>query len=355
MKDYYTILGVKKEASTDEIRKAYHKLAHEHHPDKGGNADKFKEINEAYQVLSNKEKRGQYDQFGRGFDSNDFNWSWGNPQQQSDGAGFDFSGLGDIFEEFFGGVEPRRKRNPKRGKDIEIGLEINLAEALARQEKEISLEKFIKCQRCQGSGAELNSAVKECFSCRGAGEVQQIQRTFLGSFTTAAVCPECKGEGRKPEKPCNVCQGEGRMRGVEKIKIFIPAGVDQNQVIKVEGGGDQGKKGKPAGDLYIRIIVKDHPIFQRRGDDLFTVLTIPFSKAVLGGQVEIIDLAGKKLILNIPSGSAAGKMLRLTSKGVPHFQNHGQGNLYVELVIKMPSRLSQKQKELLEKLREENL
>lgn len=374
MKNYYDILGIGKSASTEEIRKAYHKLAHQHHPDKGGNAQKFKEISEAYQILSNAEKRAQYDQYGRVFDGGSagnsgtppwgFNWSWGNPmgsngfnndQQEEQESSFDFGNLGDIFGDILGFGGNPRKKNSKKGRDIEADLEIPLESVLTNQEKEISLEKLIKCQRCQGSGAEHGSAVKECFSCRGTGEVQQIRQTFLGAFTSVGVCPECKGEGRKPEKLCNVCRGEGRIKGVEKIKIFIQAGIDQNQVIKVEEAGEQGKRGKKAGDLYIRISIKEHPIFQRKGDDLFSILTIPFSRAVLGGEAEITDLSGKRIILNIPAGAEPGKMLRLTGKGIPHFQGRGQGNLYIELALKIPKKITQEQRELLEKLKEEEL
>ncbi len=369
MRDYYQILGVKKTASPEEIRRAYYKLAHQHHPDKGGNEQKFKEINEAYQMLSDKDKREQYDQYGRVYEGAgsqpgnagpgwDFNWAWGNRpgDSENEGFGFDFGDIGDVFEEFFGfGAGARARKEPRKGKDFEIGLEIPLEETLSGHEKEIILEKFTKCQRCQGSGGEPGSPIKECFSCRGNGQVQQIKRTFLGSFTSFVVCPECKGEGQKPEKPCNVCSGEGRLKNKEKIKVFIPAGIDQNQIIKIEGVGDQGKRGAKAGDLYVRVIIKEHPLYQRRGDDLFTVLPISLSLAVLGGEAEITDLNGQRIILSIPAGAEHGKMLRLSGKGVPHFRGTGLGNLYVELNLKIPKKLTPKQKELLEKLRNENL
>lgn len=369
MKDYYQILGVKKEASSDEIRKAYYKLAHQHHPDKGGNENKFKEINEAYQVLSDKEKKQQYDQYGQVFEGQaggpgarpgwGFNWQWGSsgPRDEQE-FGFDFGDIGDVFEEFFGFGQSqgsRRKQEIKRGKDIELGLEISLEEVLHNQQKEISLEKFIKCQRCQGTGGEPGSAIKECFSCRGIGEVQQIKRTVFGAFTAYVVCPECKGEGHKPEKLCNVCRGEGRIKGQDNIRIFIPSGIDQNQIIKVEGAGEAGKKGARAGDLYVRIFIKEHPVFQRKGDDLFTILPISISKAVLGGEEEMKDLSGKRIVLIVPPGSESGKILRLSEKGIPHFGGKGQGNMYVELQIKIPKKLTREQKELLEKLKKEDL
>ena len=219
--DYYEILGIAKTASQEEIKKAFHKLAHKHHPDKGGDEKKFKEINEAYQVLSDKTKRAQYDQYGRVFDGaqtggNDgfgFNWAWQNRPQQD--AEFDFGDIGDVFEEFFGGGGGRRtaRKDNKKGKDIQVDIEIPLESVLKENVEKITLAKTIVCHRCQGAGAEPDSKVKECFSCRGTGQVQQIKKTFFGSYTTIATCPECKGEGTIPEKPCNVCKGEGRIKG----------------------------------------------------------------------------------------------------------------------------------------------
>lgn len=357
-KDYYQILGISKTASADDIKKAYYKLAHKYHPDKGGDEKKFKEISEAYQVLSNKEKRNQYDQFGRTFEGGgqnqsgfDFQWAWGKPNNVE----FDFGDLGEMMEEMFGSGIPRRKRDLKRGKDIEINMEISLEEVLRGKEKEISLYKQILCSRCQGVGAEIGVKINECFSCRGTGEVQQIKRTFFGSFTRLAVCPECKGEGKKPDKLCNVCKGEGRVQGEENIKIFIPAGVDTNQVIKIEGKGEAGKKGGKAGDLYVRIFIKQHSLFKRKGDDLYTFVPISFSQASLGDEIEIPTLEGTNILLKVPSGTESGKILRINNKGIPYFSRHGRGNMYVELFVKTPKKITKKQKELLEKLKEEGL
>jgi molecular chaperone DnaJ len=359
MKDYYQILGVSRDASEDEIKKAYRKLAHKYHPDKGGDEKKFKEINEAYQILSNKEKRAQYDRFGRVFEGGagfepgfDTGFSWG---RFSEGFEFDFGDLSEMMEEFFGFGIPRRKKDLKRGKSIEIEIEIPLEDVLKGKEKEISLEKLLSCSRCQGIGAEPGTSVRECFSCRGTGQVQQIRRTPFGSFTRSATCPECGGEGFRPEKPCNVCKGEGRIRGEEVIKIFIPAGVDTNQVIKVEGKGDAGKRGGKSGDLYIRIFVKPHPVFKRKGDDLYISREISFSQAALGDEIEVPTLEGKKILLKVPQGTESGKILRISGKGIPHFSGYGRGNMYVELIVKTPKRLTKKQKELLEKLKEEGI
>jgi len=360
MKDYYQILGVPKNASPEEIKKAYYKLAHKYHPDKGGDDKKFKEINEAYQVLSNKEKRAQYDRFGRVFEGTepdfDFQWAWGRPEIDfEDIFRTDFSDLGEMMEEMFGFGIPRQRKDLKKGKNIEIDIEIPLQECLKGKEKEVTLYKYIICSRCQGQGAEPGTKIKECFSCRGTGEVQQIKRTFFGSFTRYTVCPECKGESQRPEKPCNVCQGEGRIKGEEDIKIWIPAGVDTNQVIKVEGKGEAGKRGGRSGDLYVRVFVKKHPIFERKGDDLYVEVPISFTQAVLGDEIEVPTLESKKILLKIPSGTESGKILRISGKGIPHFSGYGKGNLYVELIVKTPKKLTKKQKELLEKLREEGI
>jgi len=226
---------------------------------------------------------------------------------------------------------------------------------LKNQEKEIILTKMIICSRCQGTGAEPGTKVKECFSCRGTGEVQEIKRTFFGSFTRYTICPECGGEGKRPEKPCNVCQGEGRIRGEEKIKIFIPAGIDSNQVIKVSGKGEAGRKGGKPGDLFVRVLIRHHPVFERRGDDLYISVPISFSQAALGDEIEVPTLEGVKLLLMVPRGTESGKILRISGKGIPHFSAAGRGNLYAELILKTPKKLTKKQKELLEQLRKENL
>lgn len=360
MKDYYKILGVSPDASDDEIRKAYYKLAHKYHPDKGGDEKKFKEINEAYRILSDKEKRAQYDRYGRVFEEvptggaeTGFEWFWGRPDFDFE---FDFEDLGEMVEEMFGFGFPRtKKRDLKRGKDIEIEVEISLEDTLKGKKEKVNLEKYILCSRCNGTGAEPGTKIKECFSCRGTGQVQQLRKTFFGSFTRYTVCPECGGEGFRPEKPCNVCKGEGRIRGEEEIEFFIPAGVDNNQIIKILGKGEAGKRGGKAGDLYIRVFVKKHPQFERKGDDLYIEVPISFSQATLGDEIEIPTLEGKKILLKVPPGTDSGKILRISGKGIPHFSGYGRGNLYVKLIVKTPKKITKKQKELLEKLKEEGL
>lgn len=366
-KDYYQILGVDKNATQEDIKKAYHKLAHKYHPDKGGDESKFKEVNEAYKILSDKEKRAQYDKFGRVFEGAgqapggmggdqgfDFNWFWGKPGE-SFGVDFDVEDLGDVFGDMFGFGATQKKKDVRRGKDLEVDIEINLEETLKGHQKEILITKMISCPRCQGRGAEPGTNIKECFSCRGTGQVQQVKRTPFGSFTRVGVCPECGGEGQKPEKPCNVCKGEGRVASEEKINVFIPAGVDNNQVIKVEGKGEAGRRGGKAGDLYLRIFVKPHPVFRRKGDDLIASIPITFAQAALGDEIEISTLEKTKILLQVPAGTESGKILKISGKGIPRFGGYGRGNLYVELAIKTPKKITKEQKELLEKLKKEGL
>lgn len=352
MKDYYKILGVEKNASPEEIKRAFHRLAHKHHPHKGGDENKFKEINEAYQILSNKEKRSQYDRFGHAFESGDFNWAWGSGMPNIE---FDMEDLSEMFGDIFGFGARAKRRNFRKGTDIRIDIEIPLEAVLKDINKEIRLYKQIVCSRCEGKGAEPGSSLNECFSCRGTGEVQQVKRTFLGSFTRWSLCPECKGEGQRPEKPCNVCKGEGRVRGEEKINISVPKGVDSHQMIKIVGRGEAGKKNGQAGDLYVRILVKEHKIFKRKGDDLFISMPVSFSQAVLGDEIEIPTLEGTKILEKVPAGSESGIILKIAKKGIPRFSGFGRGNLYVELIIKTPKNLTKSQKMLLKKLKEEGL
>lgn len=364
MKDYYNILGVPRNASQEEIKKAYRKLAHKYHPDKkGGDEKKFKEINEAYQVLSDKNKRAQYDRFGHVFEGGGgqegtgFSDFW--REQGGPDFGFDF-GIGadifsDLFEEFFGSKRTFTQEKVKRGRDIGVDIEIPLEDTLKDQQRDFTLRKWVTCSRCHGTGAEPGTGLEECFTCRGTGRVQQVRRTPFGSFTSFVVCPECKGEGNRPKSPCNVCKGEGRIKGEEKITVSIPAGIDSGQVIEIAGKGEAGRRGGASGDLFVKVHVKPHALFERQGDDLYLVKEIPFSLAVLGGEVEIPTLEGKNVILKIPAGSSPGKVLRLSGKGIPHFRGFGRGHLYVELQIKTPKRLTKKQRELLNKLRSEGL
>jgi molecular chaperone DnaJ len=356
MSDYYKVLGVSKSASQEEIKKAYRKLAHKYHPDKkGGDEKKFKEINKAYQILSDKEKRAQYDRFGRTFEG-----SAPGGFQAGGWPGFNFSGsegfefdLGEMMEDFFG--SSFRQKDINHGDDIRVDIEIPLEAVVSGLKKKILIRKRVVCPRCQGTGAEPGTPIKECFSCRGTGRVQQIKRTIFGSITRSVICPECGGEGKRPEKPCNVCHGEGWIEGNESIDVFIPAGVDSGQLIKIQGKGNAGRRGGPAGDLFVRIFVKKHRSFERKGDDLFLEKEIPFSLAALGGQVEIPTLEKNAIILKIPAGSQSGKVFRVSGIGIPKFSGFGRGHLYVRIKVKVPRSLTKNQKELLDKLKQEGI
>ncbi len=359
MSDYYQILGVAKSASSEEIKKAYYKLAHQYHPDKeNGDEEKFKKINEAYQVLSDEQKRAQYDRFGvadqPGAGQGGFGFAGFDPSafQNFDGLEFD---LRDMFEEFFNAKA--RPQDLRKGEDIQIDIEISLEDTLNGFKKKLYFEKFIICDRCHGSGAEPNTKVKKCFSCSGTGRVQQIKRTFFGTITQSAICPECNGQGQKPEKPCNVCKGEGRVWQKDWLEIIIPAGIDTNQILEFKSKGNAGKRNCEPGNLFIRILVKRHPIFERRGDDLFLQKKISLSQAALGDEIEINTIDNKKILLKIPGGIESGRVLRINGKGIPKFgfSSLKRGDLYVQIEVLIPKRLNKKQKELLEKLKREGL
>lgn len=360
-KDYYKVLGLEKNATEDQIRKAYYNLAHQHHPDKNGDAEKFKEINEAYKVLSDKQKREQYDKYGFvGGDPNMGGFNWQDFAQQG-GGGFEFNfgdmgDMGDIFDQFFGGgMSQQSKSKRKKGSDIQIELELELEDVIKNIQKTFVISKFVNCDRCHGNGAEPGSQTQECQTCRGAGRVQQMKRTPFGVFTQTGVCPECQGEGYKPKIVCNVCKGEGRIKKEEEINVNIPAGADNNQIFSVPGKGNAGRRNAPAGDLYVRISLRPHVIFKRKGDDLYAKILIPFTKAALGGDVEIKNLDSKTIILKVPKETQSGKVFKMSDKGIPHFSHRGNGDMYVELTVQTPDRLSRRQKELLEELRKEGL
>jgi molecular chaperone DnaJ len=354
-KDYYKILGVERNASADEIKKAYYKLAHEHHPDKkGGSEARFKEVNEAYQTLSDKDKRAQYDRFGTTFNGaqgyQNINW-----EDIMGGMG-GFEDIFDIFGSGFGfNMGGKKPKDLRKGKNLEVILEIELESVLKNQEREIYITKNTVCERCGGAGAEPGTHVKECFTCRGAGRVQEIRKTIFGTISQSVVCPECHGERVKPEKPCNVCHGEGRIKKEGRIRISVPAGVDNNQTIKVKGKGEAGKRGGEAGDLFIRIAIKPHRFFEREGDDIYLKKNITFSQAALGDKVKIPTLEGENIFVKVPGGTESGKILKVSKRGIPHFSGSGRGNLYIRFDVETPEKLTRKQKELLEELKKEGL
>ena len=367
-KDYYNILGINKSSSKEEIKKAYRKLAHKYHPDKqGGDEKKFKEINEAYQVLSNDQKKSQYDQFGSTFDQSGFS---GQGSQTGGGGGINiedlfkgfgeqsqeksenFGDFGDIFGDVFGNRRTRYQYKQK-AKDIIVDLEVSLEDIYSGLEKEIKLRKTVKCPQCKGTGKEPGSSMKKCSTCNGRGEVRQTQRTILGSFSRVSICPDCLGDGKIPEKNCSKCKGQGRVRQIEVITISIPSGIDDGQIIKLEGHGEAGGKKEVPGDLYVRIHIKKHKYFIKKGDDIYYQLLIDFTQAALGDKVEIPTL-DKKVKLKIPAGILSGKFLRIKNKGMPK-SNGFRGVQYAKLQIKTPQKLSKKAKELLKKLKQEKL
>lgn len=360
--DYYKILGVNKSASAEEIKKAFRKLAHEHHPDKAsGNADKFKEINEAYQVLGDSQKRVQYDQFGSAYQNQAGGGAYGNPF----GQGFDFSGfsqnagqagmdfdLGDIFGSFFsarGGSAFGGGGQSRKGDDLELNIEITLKEAVFGVNKKVQVKKQNKCTICHGSGAENDNSFVKCNTCQGTGK---IITTILGQFRTQTVCPDCQGKGKKIKNKCGACQGHGLKTEIEELNIEIPAGIDDGQSIRMSSKGDAGQSGAAAGDLYINVFVTPDKHFQRQGDNLLTTLTIPFTEAVLGGE-ELVDTIDGQVKLKIPAGTKAGEQIILRDKGVHKLKGRGRGNQIVLVNIDVPTNLSRKQRQLLEELDQE--
>jgi len=356
-KDYYKILGISKGASKEELKRAYRELAHKYHPDKaGGDEKRFKEINEAYQVLSDDKKRAQYDQFGADFSA------YGGPTGGWDFSGFagqganfegwDFSDIfGDIFSTF--GGRGRAKAYKTKARDISIDLELTLEDIYKGIKKDIKLQKLIKCPVCKGSGGEPGSSMKECPACKGSGEIHQTQRTFFGSFSQITTCSNCQGEGEIPEKICNKCHGKGIIKDTETITISIPFGVDDGQIIKFEGQGEAGRKGEAPGDLYIRIHLKKHKYFIKKGDDIYYELLISFTQAALGDRIEIPILEGT-VKLRIPAGIQSGKLIRIRGKGLSRAAG-GRGDQFVKIQIETPQKISQKVKELLEKLKDEGI
>lgn len=352
-KNYYEILGVQKNASKDEIKKAFRKLAHEYHPDKrGGNADKFKEVNEAYTILSDDAKRSQYDTYGQ-----TFNGSQG--AGASGFEGFDFSGfqnagfsaegfdLGDIFGEFFGG----RRTKVKRGRDISIDIELSFEESIFGGERTIVLNKVSECNICKGTGAKQGSEKIECKTCNGKGKIHEVKKSIFGSFEVARVCDVCGGSGKVPKEKCETCHGAGVLKKEEDIKIKVPSGIDNGEMIRLTGAGEAIAHGTP-GDLYIKVHVRKHKTFHKEGADLVMALDIKLSDALLGSKYEIETLDGK-VSLDIPQGSNTGDMLRIGGKGVPF--GRSRGDILVNINVKIPKKLSKSAKEIVEKLKEEGI
>ncbi|HEX9503307.1 MAG TPA: molecular chaperone DnaJ [Patescibacteria group bacterium] len=360
--DYYQTLGLSKSASADEIKKAYRKLAHEHHPDKDrGNEAKFKEINEAYQVLSDPSKRSQYDQFGSAFQNGQGFSGAGNA------AGWDFSdfarGFGfnqgnvefedafDIFSDVFsgGGQRPRRTR----GVDLEMELDLTFDEAVFGVEKEISLEKKDACQRCHGTGGEPGSKISTCPKCHGTGQIKSSKRTIFGAMQTVSTCDECDGAGKVPDRACSECKGARTKRRVKTIRVKIPAGVENGQRIRITNEGEVGYRGSNFGDLYLRLTVQDHQNFKREGGNVYSEVPISFYQAALGTTIEAATVDGKVKV-KIPAGTQSGKVFSLKGKGAPILNGSSRGDHFVTVKVITPTKLSKKEKELFKKLAEDS-
>jgi len=360
-RDYYEVLGVDKSASKQEIKKAYRKLAKQFHPDvnkDAGAEDKFKEVQEAYEILSDDQKKSAYDQyghagtsgFGGGFDG------FGQGQDFSNFSGFDFGGfsdmgdIGSIFDTFFGGGRRSTGRKAQRGEDLELRIELEFMDAVFGTEKNIRYKRKIYCKKCNGSGAKEGTSKKTCEVCKGSGRVTRVQRSFIGTIQTTGVCPECQGKGEVIKEKCPDCMGTGRIDNEEEFKLKIPQGTPDGLTLRFSERGNAGSSGGGYGDLYIRIDVKPHNVFERNGNDIYIEQEIDVTDAVLGGEIEVPTIHGD-IKIKIKSGTQPGAILKLTGKGVPRIKGGGAGDQYVKLKINVPKRLSKEQKKLWEDLR----
>ena len=349
--DYYELLGVDKGADEKALKSAFRKLAMQYHPDRNPGDEaaeaKFKQINEAYDVLKDPEKRAAYDRYGHAA------FEGGGPGAGGAGGG-GFSDFGDIFEEFFGDAfggrrGGRRRGGPQRGDDLRYNLEISLEDAFNGKKEEIEIAKSETCGTCGGSGAEPGSSPVTCETCRGAGKV----RTSQGFFMVERTCPTCGGTGQIIKNPCKACNGAGRIQKKKKLSVTIPKGVEDGTRIRLSGEGEAGPRGGPAGDLYIFISVKPHPLFKRDADMLYCQVPIPMAKATLGGEIEVPTIAGKRARIKIPTGTQTGKQFRLKGKGMPELNGGFVGDMIIEAVVETPVNLSKRQRELMEEFASE--
>lgn len=355
MKNYYDILGVTKAATEDDIKKAFRKLAQKYHPDKkGGDEAKFKEVSEAYSVLSDKKKRAEYDTYGKTF-------AGGGPQGAGGFGGFDFSNfqgfggqggvefdLGDIFSEFFAGGQGRADR----GRDISIDIELPFREAIFGTERRVLIAKMAVCDTCAGSGAKVGSKTITCTTCNGKGEIRETRNSFFGTFTSSRTCPKCRGRGEIPEEACPTCHGEGVTKREEEIHIVVPAGVEDGEMIRMPKRGE-AVAGGAAGDLYVKLHVRADKDFVREANNLLTNLPIKMTDALLGGEYRIRTLDGEETV-TVPAGVSHGEIVRVRGKGVPHGRGN-RGDLLVRVAIELPKKLSKSARDLVEKLRNEGL
>lgn len=366
-KDYYKILGVSKDATDEELKKAFRKLAKENHPDaqqdeasKKKAEAKFKEINEAYSVLSDKTKRAQYDRFGSNFEQAGFGGSQGSYYSNGFG-GFDFSGfngaggididlediLGSVFGGGFGGFgSSKKKQGPVRGADLKYSMNITFEEAAFGTTKEINISRNDKCDACNGTGAKQGTKPVVCDKCGGKGKIQTTQNTIMGAFSTVKTCDKCGGSGTIIQNPCEHCSGRGTVRKLKKIVVNIPAGIDDGQAISLRGEGDCGKMGGPSGDLFVIVNVAPHSIFKRNGFDIYADIKVPYTKLVLGGKIKVPTLEEDEE-LTIPEGTQVGTKFKIRDKGIKNIHGKGRGNIEYNVTVEIPKRITDKQREIL--------
>ena len=345
--DYYDVLGVARTAGADELKKAFRRLAMRFHPDRNqepGAEAKFKEVNEAYEVLSDPEKRAMYDRFGHAA-----------TQGGADGfargfEGFGFGGLGDIFDAFFGGAQSRTQRGPARGADARRALTLAFEEAVFGAEKEFEVQSAELCSVCNGMRAEPGTEPERCTQCGGSGEVRRTQQSIFGQFVNVAMCDRCRGEGRVVTHPCKNCRGVGREKRRRKLSVKIPAGVDDGSQMRLSGEGEVGSHGGPRGNLYLQLHVKPHEVFRRDDDDLILDLDLNFAQVGLGDEVDVPTIDGQPHALRIPAGTQTGETFVVRGKGVPHLRGGGRGDMIVHVNVVTPKNTTKEQKELLKQL-----
>ena len=353
-KDYYQTLGVSKGASKDEIKKAFHKLAHKYHPDKNkGEEAKFKEVNEAYQILSDDQKRQAYDSYGSDFANQ--SGGGGNPYGQGfPGGGFEGVDLGDIFNDFFGAGFGGGGERTERGRDISIDIEISFEESIFGTTRKVLLNKASLCSTCSGSGAKPGTKLKKCTTCNGKGRVNEMRKSFLGTFSTVATCSVCTGKGETPEEKCKHCGGIGIEKKQEEISITIPPGLQNGEMLRMSGKGEAVARGI-AGDLYIKLHVTPHALYHREGGNLVMTLDVKLSDALLGANYSIKGIDSKMIDVRIPEGVKFGDILRMKEKGAPNPGRGRSGDLLIHVNIKTPTKLSGKAKKLIEDLKQEGI
>ena len=357
-RDYYEVLGIEKGASEDEIKKAFRKMALKYHPDRNQGdkeaEEKFKEVNEAYSVLSDPELRKKYDMFGHaGVDPSAQAGPGAGQWAGGFGGGFDGVDLGDIFGDFFGGGfgggSARRRNAPTKGRDLQHSLRITFEEAAFGTSKTIEIRKYVKCEKCSGSGAAPGTSKHSCSRCGGTGQIRTVRNSLFGQVQTASPCPDCNGTGQIIDTPCPDCHGTGQVMKNIKIEVNIPAGVDEGSVIPIRGQGEPGKNGGPNGDLFVVLAVSPHKLFEREGNDLYLDIPISFTQAALGDEITVPTLEGK-VSYKVPAGTQPGTVFRLRGKGVADVHGGRKGDLYVKVTLEVPTKLNSEQKKIVKEM-----